>query len=67
MAVVSQDRFHCKGGHRKSKFSFKMEDKDIEIVHYCYVGIIFNPSGSFMPAMEALKDKALKTFHKIRH
>ncbi len=44
-----------------------MEDKNIEIVNYCYVGIIFTPSGSFRSAMEALKDKALKDYHKIRH
>ncbi len=45
-----------------------MEDKYIDIVNdYCYLGIIFTPSGSFRPAMEALKDKALKAFHKIRN
>ncbi len=57
-----------KGGHRISKFSFKTEDKYIDIVNdYCYLGIIFTPSGSFRPAIEALNDKALKAFHKIRN
>ncbi len=45
-----------------------MEDKDIEKVNdYYYLGIIFTHSGSFRPAMEALKHKALNAFNKIRN
>ena len=34
---------------------------------YCYLGIIFVPSGSFTKAMNRLKEKALEAYFKIRH
>ena len=33
---------------------------------YCYLGIIFTPSGSFTKAILRLKDKANKAYFKIR-
>ena len=34
---------------------------------YTYLGLVFVPSGSFKPAMEALCKKASKAMFKLRH
>jgi hypothetical protein len=55
-----------KRGHHLLIFSFHYGANNIEIVkEYCYLGIIFTPSGSFKAAIVKLKDKALKAYYKI--
>ena len=56
-----------KSGHTLNRFKFNYGNVDIKITNeYCYLGIVFVPSGSFTKAMIRLKDKALKAYFKIR-
>ena len=42
-----------KGGHKISRFTFKINDSNIDVVQkYCYLGIIFSSTGSFNPIPE---------------
>ena len=56
-----------KSGRVLTKHIFKYGDCILKITNeYCYLGIIFTPSGSFTKAMCRLKDKALKAYFKVR-
>jgi len=56
-----------KSGHLIEKFKFIYGNNELKATkEYCYLGIIFTPSGSFQSAMVKLKDKALKAYFKIR-
>ena len=56
-----------RGGYKISKFAFLLNDNCIEIVQsYCYLGIMFSSTGSFSKACDALYDKALKAFYKLK-
>lgn len=56
-----------KSGHIINNYKFIYDNCEIKITNeYCYLGIIFVPSGSFTKAMCRLKDKALKAYFKIR-
>ena len=56
-----------KGGHRISRYTFRLNDSTIEIVQqYCYLGIIFSATGNFNNACNALYDKALRAFYKFK-
>jgi hypothetical protein len=56
-----------KGGHTLNRFKFNYGDVSLEIVpEYCYLGIVFVPSGSFTKAMLRLQEKASKAYFKIR-
>ena len=57
-----------RGGKVISRDSFHYGDSGLQIAkEYCYLGILFVPSGSFSKAMTRLKDKASKAFFKIRN
>ena len=57
-----------KGGKTVTYTPFHFGNSTLEITNeYCYLGIIFVPSGSFTKAMNVLKDKASKAFFKIRN
>ena len=54
------------GGHVYKRFKFFFEGKIVEIVQdYCYLGIVFNASGTFKHAEATLKDKASKSLGRI--
>jgi len=56
-----------KSGHMLKNYTFKYGDVTLDLTNeYCYLGIIFVPSGSFNKAMNQLKDKANKAYFKIR-
>ena len=56
-----------RGGHKISKFVFRINDIEIDIVqNYCYLGINFSASGNFTNACDALFDKALRAFYKFK-
>ena len=56
-----------KSGRILDNFSFHYGNVMLKIVNeYCYLGIIFTPSGSFQKAMVRLKCKASKAYFKIR-
>lgn len=56
-----------KRGHLIQNFKFNYGNTELKVTNeYCYLGIIFTPSGSFQSAMIKLKDKALKAYFKIR-
>ena len=56
-----------KGGHQIKKYSFFFNGQQVENTKsYCYLGIIFTPSGSFNTAMQNLTSKALKVFFKLK-
>ena len=55
------------GGHKISKFEFKIGSNAIEITQrYCYLGIEFSSSGSFKHACDILQEKAMKAFFKLK-
>jgi len=57
-----------KGGKLISRYTFHFGNSPVTIAtEYCYLGIVFVPSGSFTKAMNKLKDKASKAFFKIRN
>ena len=59
-----------KGGNTVTNTPFHFGNSTSEITNeYCYLGIIFVPSGSLTKAMNTLKDKASKAFFffKIRN
>ena len=52
---------------RIDKYRFTYDNFEIKITNeYCYLGIIFVPSGSFSKAISRLKEKASKAYFKIR-
>jgi len=56
-----------KSGRMLKNYTFKYGDVTLDLTNeYCYLGIIFVPSGSFTKAMNQLKDKANKAYFKIR-
>ena len=56
-----------KGGHKISRYQFKIYETVIDIVQqYCYLGIIFSSCGSFKRACNLLYDKALKAFYMLK-
>ena len=56
-----------KKGHLIKNFTFTYGNTALKITNeYCYLGVIFTPSGSFQNAMVRLKDKALKAYFKVR-
>jgi exonuclease III len=56
-----------KSGRVLKNFKFNYGDVSLQLTdEYCYLGIIFVPSGSFSKALERLKDKASKAYFKIR-
>jgi hypothetical protein len=69
--VVNTDKSNVmifnKSGHTLNRFKFNFGDYNLIITNeYCYLGIVFVPSGSFMKAMLRLKEKASKAYFKIR-
>ena len=51
----------------KCSYGFKLGNMDIKPVRrYCYLGIIFSLNGSFKPAIDELRKKALRSFFSIR-
>jgi len=56
-----------KSGRMLNNHVFKYDNNLIELCNeYCYLGILFTPSGSFTKTINYLKDKATKAFFKIR-
>ena len=56
-----------KSGRVLKNIKFNYGDVMLQITdQYCYLGIIFVPSGSFAKALERLKEKASKAYFKIR-
>ena len=57
-----------KGNKKKTKPSFTLDNKTIEIVQdYCYLGIKrLNSNGKFTLAMKQLGEKALHALYSIR-
>ena len=56
-----------KGNKKKTKPSFTLNNKTIEIVQeYCYLGIKLNSNGKFTLAMKQLGEKALHALYSIR-
>ena len=56
-----------KSGHLFNNLTFKYGNHVLKTANeYCYLGIIFTPSGSFTKAICRLKDKALKAYFKVR-
>lgn len=56
-----------KSGHLLKNFKFHYGNTILQLTNeYCYLGIVFVPSGSFTKAMERLKEKASKAYFKIR-
>jgi hypothetical protein len=57
-----------KGGFNINKYKFNYGNVNLKITNeYCYLGIVFVPSGSFSKAMLRLQEKATKAYFKIRH
>ena len=56
-----------KGGHIIKRLNFWLSTEPISITQqYCYLGIIFTPSGSFNSAITNLTDKAMKAFFRLK-
>ena len=56
-----------KSGHTVNRYKFNYGHVSLTIAtEYCYLGIIFVPSGSFSKAMNKLQEKASKAYFKIR-
>ena len=56
-----------KGGHIIKRFNFWLGTEPVSITQqYCYLGIIFTPSGSFNSAITNLTDKAMKAFFRLK-
>jgi len=56
-----------KSGHTIKRFHFYLGDIKLSIVNeYCYLGIVFCPSGTFTTACKTLADKALKAFYALK-
>jgi hypothetical protein len=56
-----------KSGHTLKNYKFTYGNVTLDLTNeYCYLGIVFVPSGSFTKAMNQLKDKATKAYFKIR-
>ena len=59
--------FNKAGRHLQPKNNIILNDKPIESTKsYCYLGIVFVPSGKFKTAIEELKKKALRAFFKLK-
>ena len=55
-----------KSGRLLSNYRFLLGDKILDIcTSYCYLGIIFIPSGNFNKALDSLIDKAIRALFKI--
>ena len=55
-----------KGGLNISKYTFTFKGNTIEIVDkYCYLGVVFNRSGSFKDAIMNLRGKCLKAYFSL--
>ena len=56
-----------KGGNKYSTYSFNINGINIEIVQqYCYLGIAFSASGTFVNACKILYDKSLKALFMLK-
>ena len=56
-----------KSGHIIKRFDFYIGNIKLSIVNqYCYLGIVFCPSGTFTTACKTLVDKALKAFYALK-
>jgi hypothetical protein len=56
-----------KGGHKFKLFKFSYGNEQLEITQkYCYLGIVFSSCGTFTAACEAILEKSLKAFFKLK-